>query len=279
MLGGTLPFPCIFTKHEHFMTRMESGSFGIAMMRFHRPVDLTAERHIHLEADLKPQNTRNYFRVMLSPDLTKRDADDRGGEVFPRSFVQAWFRNGKVEGSVCRNGACDGDSYPWGDAFASNWPPMPTADNVRVPIDIYLSQTSIKVYISGELKVNDTFAPLGFDLAYLYLSQVSYNPCKDGNCAFADQIAHWDNVAVDGPTLEVNSLTPRGWRDVVFNAYSATSCSVNGVAAQSMGPAKGYTWVTWVARLLDDDSQVAIACAYSYVASGSSVPRGIEIVK
>ena len=28
---------------------------------------------------------------------------------------------------------------------------------------------------------------------------------------------HWDNVAFDGPTLPMNSLTPAGSEDVVFN--------------------------------------------------------------
>lgn len=283
MLDGALPFPCIFTKHEHVMTRVESGSFGIAMMRFHRPVDLTSERHIHLEADLKPSNTRNYFRVMLSPDLTKRDIDDRSSDPFPRTFLQAWFRNGNVEGTICRNGVCDGDSYPWGDAFGSNWPPYsPLVDNVRVPIDLYVSQTSIRVVVSGREMVNDTFAPLGFDLAYLYLSQASYNPCKDGRCAPADQVAHWDSVAASGPTLPVNGLTPRGYRDYVWNTYAATACSIGGVPAQPSGPARAYTWVTWVARapISADLTRGDITCTQGggYSLAGEQ-HRGFEIVE
>lgn len=278
MMGGALPFPCIFAKKEHFMTRMESGGFGIAILRNHRPVDLTSERHIHFEADLKPHNTRNYFRLMLSPDLTKRDPDDRGGGVYPRSFLEAWFRNGGVEGTICRNMVCDGDSYPWGDAFGSGWPDYtPLLDNVRVDIDVYVSQTSIRIYINGSERVNDTFAaPLNFNKAYLYLTQASYNPCKDGNCAAADNIAHWDNVAVDGPTLAPNSLTPAGWRDVVFNVYSATGCQVNGTAALPAGEVTGYTVVTWSARIPDDGAAVNIVCQYSYQ---NRPPTGVEIVR
>ena len=279
MLGGTLPFPCLFARYEHFMTRMESG-FGLAVMRFHRPVDLTSERHIHLEADLKASNTRNYFRVMLSPDLTKRDADDRSGAPYPRTFLQAWFQNGSVLGVICRDAVCqnDGDNYPWGDAFGSSWPPYaPLADNVRVPIDLYVSQTTIRVVVGGREMVNGTFPALGFDAAYLYLSQASYNPCKDGRCAPADQVAHWDSVAVDGPLLTPNALTPLGWQDVVFNAYSATACNVNGVPAVPQGPTNWGTWVTWVART--PVGPAAVACDYSYRSSGSDVPRSIEIVR
>lgn len=282
MLGGTLPFPCAFHKFEHFMTRMESGGFGVAMLRYHRPVDLSEQRHIHLDADLKPSNNRNYFRVMLSPDLTKRDSDDRGGTPYPRSFIQLWFRNGSIEGVICRDVACDGNpDYPFGNgsAFGSSYPPFsPLLDNVRVSIDILVSRTSISVWVNGQQKINTTFAPLNFDKAYLYLSQASYNPCKDGQCSVAVQIAHWDNVAVDGPLLAPNSLTPAGVQDVVFNAYSATACNVNGVPAIPIteGP-QGFTWVTWVART--PVGPVAVSCNYSYVNGNSNVIRGLEIVK
>lgn len=283
MLGGTLPFPCAFSRYAHFMQRVESGGFGVSLLRFHQPVDLTAERHIHLDMDLKMDNTRNYTRIGLSPDLTKRDADDRGGQAYPRSFIQLWFQNGDVKGSICRQGACEGDSYPWGDAFSSTWMANPpTGDNIRRDIDIYVSQTSIRVYIEGVLRVNDTFAPLGFDAAYLYLSAVSYNPCKNGQCSFAAQTFHWDNVAWDGPTLAPNSLTPAGYRDVVFNAYGAASCAVNTIpaVAQTNGPVQGWTWTTWVARIVDDNAGLAIQCVPGQGWSLASQPiRAIEVVK
>ena len=293
MMNGTLPFPCWFSKHEHIMSRVESGSFGEALVRYHRPVDIPAvgERHIHMEVDIKGR-TRNYFRIMLSPDLTKRDVDDRSGQAYPRSFIQVWVRNGNVEGTICRSGVCEGDSYPWGDAFGTDiwWLPIGQqryGDNVRVPVDLYLSQTTLRMNINGVWKVGEntgnkvTFAPLGFDKAYLYLSQVSYNPSKDGQDTFADQIHHWDSVAVDGPTLGLNSLTPAGFRDVAFNAYSATSCNVNGVeaVAQTNRTPPEWTWVTWVARLVDDDTPALITCQYSHVAEGSNVPRSIEVVE
>lgn len=254
MMNGALPFPCWFAKYRHVMSRMESGSFGVAMVRYHRPVNIpaTGERHIRFDADMKGR-TRNYFRLMLSPDITKRDSDDRNGQAYPRSFIQAWFRNGNIEGTICRNSVCEGDSYPFGDAFGlyRSWEPVFSPDNVRVPIDVYVSQTSIRIYINGTLKTTDTFAPLGFDTAFLYLSQASYNPVKDGQSSVADQIVHWDQVAVDGPTLPLNGLTPRGYRDYAWNTYAAASCSIGGypAIAQTSGPIQGYTWTTFVARV------------------------------
>lgn len=282
-LNDSLVMPSFTTDQEHFHTAVEDGSFGVAMLRLHRPIDLSSERHIHFDADMKGK-TRNYFRVMLSPELTKRDSDDRSGDAYPGTFVQLWFRNGNVDGTLCRNYVCDGDNYPYGDAFGTDrwWEPTTSPDNVRVPVDIYLSQTSIRIYINGVQKTDATFAPLGFDKAYLYLSQASYNPCKDGVCTVADQTFHWDNVAFDGPVLPMNSLTPAGSRDVVFNAYSATSCSVRGVPASIRGYAHTYTWVTWVARLPDDGTTITpadVSCNYTAVLDGSNVVRGLEIVK
>lgn len=283
-LGGSMnQLRGFTTDQEHFHTAMEDGGFGTAMLRVHQPVDLTSERHIHLDVDMKGR-TRNYFRVMLSPELTKRDVDDRSGSPFPNTFIQAWFRNGNIEGSICRNGVCDGNpSYPWGDAFGllRSWEPVFSPDNVRVPIDIYVSQTSIRIYINGIEKANGSFAPLGFNAAYLYLSQVSYNPCKDGQCAPADQVFHWDNVAFDGPVLGHNSLTPAGSRDVAFNAYGATSCAVRGTPATPVGPAEEFNWVTWVARIPNAGAATTlgeIVCEYTYTKDGSDVVRGVEDV-
>lgn len=286
MLGGSLPFPCGFSKFEHFMTRMESGSFGIAILRFRRPFDFAGRTgHVRFDIDLKGR-TRNYTRLMLSPDLTKRGSDDRNGEdSYPEQFVELWFR-GKVEGTICRIDGCVGDDYPYGDAFVSSWPEYYGVDNVRDSVDVYISRSHIKVvYNQGQpherVMVDEPIPDIGFDRAYVYLSQVSYNPCKDGQCAPADQIMHWDNVAYDGPRLPVNGLTPRGSRDVVFNAYSATSCSVKGTPADPVGLPKEYTWVTWVARLPDDGSPVSagdVSCSYTFVSDGSDVVRGFEVV-
>ena len=95
-------------------------------------------------------------------------------------------------------------------------------------------------------------------------------------------MAHWDNIAFDGPTLGLNSLTPAGYRDVVFNAYSATSCTVNTIPAvhQSSGAPATYTWTTFVARLPDDNMALAIQCVPGAGWSLASQPiRAIEIVK
>lgn len=37
-----IPFPCAFSKYEHFMTRMEDGQFGMVIMRQKRPLILLA---------------------------------------------------------------------------------------------------------------------------------------------------------------------------------------------------------------------------------------------
>ena len=78
---------------------------------------------------------------------------------------------------------------------------------------------------------------------------MNYNSCKAyyvegyatlAECQVAGNTFHWDNVAFDGPTLAVNSLTPAGSEDVVFNVWSAASCNVKGVAAQGSG--RNYVW-------------------------------------
>lgn len=301
MLSDTLPFPCAFTKYEHFMTRMESGSFGIAMLRFHQPVDIPATglRHIHLEADTKSL-TRNYFRIMFSPELTKRDSDDRRGDaIYPKTFIQAWVRHGGINTMLCRTTICDGNpDYPMsgGAAFGSDtgWQLTSGPDNVRVPIDIYMNQTSFKMLINGVLVTDETvqtgevrggdgfeeFAPLGFDKAYLYLSQSSYNPCKDGTCDVPSQITHWDNVAFDGPVLPKNSLTPAGMQDVVWNSYDVTGCTVKGYpAVKSTNHVTSYTWQTWVARMpIQAVTPNDVSCTLGVGGARNTTKESFEVV-
>jgi hypothetical protein len=237
------PHGWFFNQQEHFHSQIEDGSFGIAMARHHQPIDLTAERRIHFEIDLKT-TARRYVRLMLSPDVTKSMVDDRDppNEFRPAKALDIWFINGTFVGSVY-------PGSPDGGAFFVQTPRYYGTDNVRDIVDVYVTRTHVRVVVNGTTYVNENIPNVGFNQAYVYLSQASYNPCKDGECAQNLQVFHWDNFAFDGPVLADNSLVPAGQQDVVFMAYGQSSCQVKGVNAVPSSPYTGFTWISYVARM------------------------------
>lgn len=264
-----------FSANEHFMTVVDDETFGMGVLRVRQPIDFAGRTgHIHFDADLKT-SARRYIRLMLSPDITKTITDDREfGVPKPNTALDIWFINGTFTGRVVRGGSEVG-------GFSVDWPRYYGADDVRDSIDVYVSRTSVRVLVNGVTYVDTAVADLGFDRAYVYLSQVSYNPCKDGECSQNLQVWHWDNIAFDGPWLPINGLTPTGTRLVAFNAFSAQNCSVRGVAAAPSGTLSWGRWVTWVAALPNDGSPVGVgdvACTYDFSQDGSERPRGFEIV-
>ncbi|MHB8514311.1 MAG: glycoside hydrolase 5 family protein [Dehalococcoidia bacterium] len=305
-IDGTVPMmPGMygFTAYEHFMTAMADSNFGDALIRLKQPFDFAGRTgHIHLDVDTKT-SLRRYVRVTLSPELTKRGTDDRSGstggnsKVYPATALDIWFKAGPDGDHIVvtenKNGGC-GSGYCFGNIATSA--PFPTGfDNVRDHVDVYVSRTHLTVQVNGATVYDSSIPDIGFDRAYVYFQQASYNPCKDGTggappevwpngildqCTVAAQQFHWDNFAFDGPVLPTNSLTPAGSEDVVFNAYSATSCTVKGVAAQSVGQRQDYNWITWIVRLpAGTPVNVSdISCSYSVVSGGSDVPRGLEVV-
>ena len=247
-----IPSPCGFSMYEHFMTRMEDGQFGMVVMRQQHPFDFAGRTgHIHFDVDLKTLE-RRYVRLTLSPNLTKIGVDDRNSVPQTAQAFDLWFRNGTFQGKLSQGGVLT-DLFPGCNGCGARYYGQ---DNVRDHVDVYVSRTHVKVVVNGITQVDQDVQDLGFDRAYVYLQHVNYNSCKAfdvehyatvAECQIGGNTFHWDNVAYDGPTLPVNGLTPVGSEDVVFNVWSAASCSVKGVAAAGSG--RDSVWQTWVARL------------------------------
>ncbi len=302
---GPPPTPMGFTAYEHMMMIMADGLFGNAILRLHQPFDFANRAgHIHFDVDTKT-GARRYLRFMLSPDLTKRGTDDRDSHVYPINALEVFIIDGNISGTLIKNNSC-GSGYCLGNAFSVN-SVMPLGhDNVRDHIDLSVSRTHIKLVMNGVTYLDTNMPDIGFDRSYVYLEQASYNPCKDGpkpgeiwpnltldQCSVAAQEFHWDNIAFDGPVLPTNSLTPQGFEDVVFNAYSVGqpgtfnpgqpgNCTVKGVPASPLGAALWGNWVTWMARLPVGTpvSRADIACISSWSpASGVDQVQGLEVVQ
>ena len=247
-----IPFPCGFSMYEHFMTRIEDEQFGMVVMRQQHPFDFAGRTgHIHFDVDLKTME-RRYVRLTLSPNLTKMGVDDRNSLPQATNAFDLWFRNGTFQGKLSQGGALT-DLFPACNGCGARYIGQ---DNVRDHVDVFISRTHVRVTVNGATEVDQDVADLGFDRAYVYLQHVNYNGCKAyavehyatiAECQLAGNTFHWDDVAFDGPALPVNGLTPAGSEDVVFNVWSAATCSVTGIPAQGSG--RNSVWQTWVARL------------------------------
>jgi hypothetical protein len=263
-----------FSANEHFMTVVEDGQFGLGVLRLKQPFDFAGrEGHVHFDVDLKT-GARRYVRFMLSPELAKVLTDDRQRQNRrPANAFDLWFINGRFSGSVIRGGEEVSNFFPYTEYFGT--------DDVRDDIDIYVTRTSVRILVNGQVMINEAVPDMGFDRAYVYLVQASYNPCKDGECGEELQMFHWDNVAFDGPVLPINGLTPAGSQDVVFNAYRAASCSVAGAPAEPVGPEPESSRITWRARLPANMAvgPADVACDYTIVKESSDQISGFEIVR
>jgi hypothetical protein len=261
-----------FSANEHFMTVIDDSQFGLGVLRLQQPFDFAGrEGHVHFDVDLKT-SARRYVRFMVSPELVKSLTDDRQpADRKPPNAFDLWFVNGTFKGQVVRGGADAGGFDLWMNRYYGD-------DDVRDSVDVYIRRNSVRILVNGQTMAEETIPDLGFDRGYVYLSQASYNPCKGWTdeafavygagfeCTEPAQMFHWDNVAFDGPALPRNSLTPPGYRDVVFNAFSASACSVKGVAAQPIGAVTQYVRVTWRARLANDGSALSpanVACTFT----------------
>ena len=263
-----------FSANEHFMTVIEDGQFGLGVLRLRQPIDFAArEGHLHFDVDLKT-GARRYVRFLLSPELTKVTTDDRRQvDRRPGNAFDLWFVNGTFDAQVSRDGAQIWEQQP-GRYYGQ--------DDVRDHVDIYISRSHVRVLVNGTSYLDSAMPDLGFDRAYMYLAQASYNPCKADECGAQLQLFHWDNLAFDGPVLAQNSLTPAGSRDVLFNAFHATSCTVKGAPAESVGPEPDASRVTWRVRLPADGSAVSpadVACQYAFSKDDSEVITGFEVVQ
>ncbi|MBF6599354.1 MAG: hypothetical protein IVW36_02450 [Dehalococcoidia bacterium] len=283
----TIPFPCGISFREHFMTRLEDGQFGMAVMRLQRPFDFAGRTgRIRFDVDLSTLE-RRYVRLVLTPQLTKTAVDERNGQPVTDQSLEVWFRNGTFQVSESQGGQLV-DQYPECNGCGARYEGTP---NTRDSVDVYVSRTRIRIDVNGKTQVDTAIQDIGFDRAYVYLDQLNYNSCKAyategyatiAECQVAGNMFHWDNVAFDGPTLPVNGLTPAGSEDAVFNAWSAASCSVKGVPARGSG--RDSVWQTWVARL---PAGTPVTAADVTCAGGGNdgfrwyqgAPMGLEIVQ
>ncbi len=319
MRDGMIPQPCGFSKFEHFMVKFEDSTFGTSELRLKQPIDLTARTgHIHFDVDLKTA-ARRYLRMTLSPEISKRGTDDRGGGIpaYPANAFDVWMQGGpdtayNFIGHKQTNGqvSC---KFCFSSSFDAGVTGKHAYDNVRNSVDVYLSRTHIKITVDNQTMTDQAIPDIGFDKAYIYFGQASYNPCKDNSsgtfqeiyptgtldqCSMAANMFHWDNLAFDGPVLPKNGLTPSGSEDVAFNAFSVGTCGnwescyvpgktgdckVKGVAAVPNGLADWNAWVTWVARLPANTAVTSsdITCSPTNwnPAAGVSRIQAVEIIQ
>jgi hypothetical protein len=280
--GGPPEFPdtgWFGNDQEHIHSEVEDGNFGAAVMRQHQPFDFAQrEGHVHFEVDLKT-SARRYVRLTLTPELFITGTDDRSGQGRPCPALDIWFQNGgeKINSYPA---SCPADDI-YGSVLTQDANGFEGQDNVRNLVDVYVSRTHVRIVVDGQAQVDVSMPDIGFDRAYVYLSQNSYHPVKDGEGAPNLQIFHWDNVAFDGPVLADNALTPAGYQDVMFNVFGADACSVNGIGGASAGPPTPYTWITWRVRMPVQtvDPSAARCSGPDGFEFWDGVPRSFEVVR
>lgn len=227
----------------------EDSGFGMSVTRLKQPFDFTGRTgHLRFTADLKG-HPRMQLAVQLSPQPTNNMPDLRDPSLGAMDKSPALTIIFQGEGGwpfsilAWKNGAntfVDHGNGPLGIDFSG-----------LHTFDIDVTRTTLVLKLDGIQRVNTTFDDLGFDKAYVHLTQVSYNPVKDGFEGDAKNRFQWDNIAFDGPALAVNALTPAGQQEVLFRAYSTDGCTVRGVPADGPHNLLWAAWHTWHVHLND----------------------------
>lgn len=227
----------------------EDSGFGVSVTRLKQPFDFTARTgHLRFTADLKG-HPRMQLAVQLSaqPTNTMPDLRDPSLGAMDKAPALTVIFQGE--------GGWPFSILAWKDGNSTfvdhgNGPLGIDFSGLHV-FDLYVTRTTLVLELDGIQRVNTTFADLGFDKAYVHLTQVSYNPVKDGFAGDAKNRFQWDNIAFDGPALALNALTPAGQQEVLFRAYSTTGCRVRGVVADGPHNLLWGAWHTWHVRLND----------------------------
>ncbi|MBL8949723.1 MAG: hypothetical protein JNK82_03040 [Myxococcaceae bacterium] len=227
----------------------EDSGFGMSVTRLKQPFDFAGRTgHLRFTGVLKG-HPRMQLAVQLSPQPTNNMPDLRDpsiGAMDQSPAVTVLFQG---------EGGWPFTLLTWKDGNNTY------TDHGNGPLnidftglhefDIYVTRTSLELKLDGIRRVYSTFADIGFDKAYVHLTQVSYNPAKDGFDGDEKNRFQWDNIAFDGPSYAVNALTPMGSQDVLFRAYSTSGCTVRGVQADGPRNLLWGAWHTWHVRLND----------------------------
>ncbi len=243
-----------------FMNAEDSG-FGMDVLRVEQPFDFEGrEGRIHYRSNMKGHG-RMHQAVHISaatsntlPDLRDLDPAADMGPSLSVTFVGdgGWpfgivlWNQGEVVEEHHVNGPLGIELNGGADLYE---------------VDLYVSRTHLRVHLNGQEVFSEDIADLGFDLGYVYFSQLAYNPVKDGYVGEGDNRFLWDDLAFDGPSLARNSLTPPGQQDVLFRAWNMASCTVRGVAAEGPpNPQESFYLVhTWHARIDDNGAPVTLS--------------------
>jgi hypothetical protein len=246
-----------FMENGSLFLRPEDGGFGMAVMRIAKPFDFEAtperpEGRIHFTSDMKGQ-PRMFSAIYLSPMPTESLPDLRNMYATnnARGIALKIFNEGGMpfQTAIFHSGGASAVTET-----ATFLPPgLANPEGTRSQThdtDVYITRHSIRVEIDGAevYRANFADAPLsisdlGFDRAYVYFAQLSYNTPKigadEGHPELATEQANtflWDNLAFDGPSLAPNSLTPAGKKWVIVRAWSSNACTIKGKYSAELLP-------------------------------------------
>ncbi len=260
----TVSAPCEpFMKNGAFHTISDDSGFSVVMMRPRRPFDFSASGggHLRFESDLALTGTnRKHLIVRITSEATMDVPDVRIADnaVSAEPALDIVFLGGN-------DNAVYGKTWKGGnivDGFGSGYGPV-FAPGQTHTVDIYMQRANVRVTVDGTEFLNDSFADLGFDVGYVHLGHLSYNPAKGGSHPTrADNILMWDNIAFDGPALPENGLVPMGQQEVVFfteftrkwfgsaeEKSAPVECIVRGVQADGPPVVQWEHWTVWSARV------------------------------
>jgi hypothetical protein len=276
------------------LTNAEDSGFGWSAIRVKKPFDFGGgEGHLRFTTNFNWTGRMN-LGVILSPLATNSMPDNRrftefdGGPTIgalnsaPALAVKA-FRTQDGGGRAVASVQVwnDGSETQFHDVAS----PVVIGFDLAVPhdIDFFVTRTHVRMLIDGQSILDQALEDIGFDRAYVYLAGLSYNAMKEDGVPHTKEAntVMWDNIAFEGPSLETNSITPAGSKDVMFRAHAVSSCTVKGAIAE--GPLIAFyqnTWVGWTARLPADAGSVTvddITCAINDWPHDGNLPRWGEI--
>lgn len=204
-----------FNNENHWHSLLiGSGNVGGAMVRPRVPFDFTGRTGtIQFEVDTASvqHSHGKWWSVHLTEDLPSLPSDFGGsnGEEYPNSIEIGAYKGANQRTTSEFNIPVIAVNINGNVQLFEGETGIMTGANIRLPVVIKVSQTSVELFINGVSMVRATGFTLPFTRANVFLGHHNYGSDKvdwDQNPTTVLQLIHWETLQFDGPAGSYNPV-------------------------------------------------------------------------